>query len=225
MTAPTRIAVVDDHELFRSGVVELLQTVAEFEVVSEGATGVEAITVAHETHPDVLLLDVEMPGPGAAATIRKILDASPATRVVILTMHDDPELVRTLLDAGASGYLVKSAGRTELVAAISTAARGDATVLMSVSRSTALSLTTQSGHTPAQSVLSSREAEILSLLAEGRGNRDIASALYISEGTVKRHVANVYRKLDVSSRVEAIRKAIQIGAITNTFANESAADR
>jgi DNA-binding NarL/FixJ family response regulator len=220
VTTPIRIVVVDDHRLFRSGVVELLQTVAGFEIAAEGASGSEAITLAHELRPDVILLDIEMPGPGAAATVRKILQSSPGTRVVVLTMHDDADRVRDVFEVGASGYLIKSAGRTELIAAINTAFRNEGSVLMSVSRNTVIAL----GHgstPPPPSLLSARETEVLKLLANADANRDIAKALYISEGTVKRHLANIYAKLGASSRIDAVRKATQLGILTNTFASDA----
>lgn len=135
-----RIIVVDDHTMFRAGVVEMLMTVPDFQVIAEGSSAVEAITLAHELLPDVAVLDLEMPGPGVKAMVRRVLDASPSTRIVILTMHDDPAVVRELLDAGASGYLLKTAGRSELVAAIKSASGTDESVLLAVSRKTALSL-------------------------------------------------------------------------------------
>ena len=226
MTLSTRIVVVDDHQLFRTGLIEILQTVDGFHIVAEGATGVEAITLAHDAKPEVLILDVEMPGPGAAATIRKILDASPSTRIVVLTMHDDADIVRSLLEAGASGYLLKSAGRTELIAAINTAARHDSAILLSVSRNTAMSLARGASPPPSPpNILSPREHEVLALLAAAKTNHDIATSLYITDGTVKRHLANIYAKLGAASRMDAVRKGIQLGVISNTFAGDPMQDR
>ena len=213
MTAPTtRIVVVDDHRLFRAGLIELLDSVDGFAIVAEGGTGADAVALAHEHTPDVVVLDIEMPGPGAQASVHQILEASPNTKVVVLTMHDDAEIVRSLLDAGAAAYLLKSAGRAELVAAISAACRNDDAVLLSVSRATVLRLGRTPTMTPAD-LLSPREVQVVRQIANGDSNRDIAATLYISEATVKRHIANIYAKLGATSRVDAIRKAARRGII------------
>jgi len=216
MTLPIRVAVVDDHELFRSGLIELLESTADISVVAEGATGRDAIALTGEYSPNVILLDIEMPGPGAAATIRKITEINAATRVVILTMHDDPDFVRELLEAGAAGYLVKSAGRTELVAAITAAHRDASSVLLAVSRRTAAAFTRRIDQEKTHS-LSPREVEVLGLLSSALSNHEIANALYISDATVKRHLANIYAKLGASSRIDAARRAVQLGIVVEPF--------
>lgn len=221
MTGPTTtIVVVDDHHLFRAGLIELLDSVTEYQIAGDGATGVDAITLAHEHKPDVVILDVEMPGPGAPTTIRKILEVSPHTKIVILTMHDDPELVHSLLDAGALGYLLKSAGRAELIAAISAACRNEGSVLVSVSRNTLMSMGRSLSATAPSELLSAREIDVVRQLAGGGSNRDIAATLLISEATVKRHLANIYAKLGATSRIDAIRRAAQHGLISNTLAEQ-----
>jgi DNA-binding NarL/FixJ family response regulator len=223
MTGPTTsIVVVDDHYLFRAGLIELLDSMPEFSVSGDGASGVEAIALAHEQRPDVILLDIEMPGPGTPATIRKIAEASPHTRVVVLTMHDDPELVRSIVDAGAAGYLVKSAGREELVAAINAARRDESTVLVCVSRTTLLNMGRGGGIPADDQLLTAREVEVMRHLANGGTNRDIAAALFITEGTVKRHVANIYAKLGATSRIDAARKATKRGVIGRNLTDEFA---
>lgn len=215
MTRPVRIVVADDHGLFRAGLIELLETVPEYSVLGDVATGDAAVAAAADLKPDVLVLDVEMPGPGAHRVIQQVGDASPNTRVVVLTMHDDPDLVRSLVEVGAAAYLVKTAGRNELVASINSAARGENAVLLAVSRATAVGL----GRGPLQvgnGLLSPREYEILLLVAGAKSNRDIARGLYISEATVKRHLANVYAKLGVGSRMEAVQAAIAHGILANS---------
>lgn len=218
LSSPTRIAVVDDHHLFREGVMELLQSVPEFDIVADGASGESAVAIVNKYKPDVLILDVEMPGPGATTTIRRVLDASPNTRVVILTMHDDANLVRDLLGAGAAAYLLKSARLSELVAAISTASRNDGAVLLAVSRGTVMSL----GRTGQQEddILSGREREVLTLLAQGKSNLQIASALFISNGTVKRHLTNIYNKLGSTSRLSAVQNATRLGLLADIPADD-----
>jgi DNA-binding NarL/FixJ family response regulator len=221
MTGPaTSIIVVDDHHLFRAGLIELLDSVTEFKIAADGSTGVEAITLAHEFKPDIVVLDVEMPGPGAQATIRKILEVSPNTKIIVLTMHDDAELVRTLLEAGAAGYLLKSAGRAELIAAINAARRNEDAILLSVSRATLMRLGRTTSAPASTDLLSPREVQVVRQIASGGSTRDIASALYISEATVKRHLANIYAKLGASSRIDAIRKAAQHGIIGDSLSGE-----
>jgi DNA-binding NarL/FixJ family response regulator len=219
VTAPVRIVVADDHSLFRAGLIELLETVADFEVSGDVATGAAAVAAVAELRPDVLILDVEMPGPGAHAVIQEVAQSSPDTRVVVLTMHDDPDLVRSLVEGGAAAYLIKSAGRNELVAAINSAARGEGSVLLALSRSTAVGL----GRGPLQvgsGLLSPREFEILSLVAAAKSNREIARKLFISEATVKRHLANVYTKLGTASRMEAVQAAISNGILSSSALNK-----
>lgn len=214
MTAPVGIVVADDHNLFRAGLIELLETVDDFVVLGEVATGTAAVSAAAELKPNVLILDVEMPGPDAHTVIQEVASASPDTRVVVLTMHDDPHLVRSLVEAGAAGYLVKTAGRIELVMAIRSAARDESSVLLALSRTTAVGL----GRGPRQGgeLLSPREYEILSLVAAAKSNREIARKLYISEATVKRHLANVYTKLGASSRMEAVKAAMSSGILASS---------
>jgi DNA-binding NarL/FixJ family response regulator len=206
MTAQDEISivVVDDHTLFRHGLREILQTDPLFQVVGEGASGAQAVELAERLQPDVILLDVEMPGPGARTTISQVRFASPFTKVVILTMHDDPVFVHDLLESGASAYMVKTVAKDELIAAIRSVARDDGNVLLSVSRTTIERLDRQQ---TAGKVLSERELEVLRLLAKAKSNAQIAAELYITSGTVKRHLTNIYAKLGAVSRMDAVRKA------------------
>jgi DNA-binding NarL/FixJ family response regulator len=205
-----RVVVVDDHTLFRQGIRELLSTDPGFLVVAEGASGAEAVELAREHHPDVILLDVEMPGPGPTATIKQLRHAAPHTRVVVLTMHDDSALVHELLDSGASAYLVKTIVREELMAAVRSVNRIESNVLLSVSRETIEGL---DKHRPEGGPLSPRELDVLKLVAQAMSNAQIATRLFITEGTVKRHLSNVYAKLGAVSRVDAIRKASTAGLL------------
>jgi DNA-binding NarL/FixJ family response regulator len=221
MSAPVRIVVADDHSLFRAGLIELLDSVPEFHVLGDVATGTEAIELTAELKPDILILDVEMPGPGATVVMERAARSSPNTRVVVLTMHDDPDLVRSLLESGAAAYLLKSAGRNELVAAVNSAARSEGSVLLAVSRSTAIGL----GRGPLQNdngLLSAREYEILALVADAKSNRDIARKLYISEATVKRHLANIYSKLGASTRMAAVQTAVANGILSGAVVRRAA---
>lgn len=207
------VVLVDDHALFRAGLAELLKTVPGHVVLGQGASGDEAVALAREHRPDVVMLDVEMPGPGVSSTIFGILRESPRTRVVVLTVHDDPDILRQVFDAGAAGFLAKSAGCAELVAAIDSTRREQDGFLLSASRATS-SAVVRARTTPAESPLTAQEGRVLELLAQGRPNRQIAVELFISETTVKRHLTNIYRKLAATSRLQAVARATQIGLLS-----------
>ena len=204
-----KVLLVDDHTLFREGIVEIFDAEEGMEVAGEAANGQEAIELAAEVKPDVVLLDVEMPLMGAEQAVCRILCTSPCSKILVLTMYDEPRLVRKLLMLGAHGYLVKNATREELVAAVHTVHRVEDHIVLSVSRSTAARLEGSE-----QSVLSSRELEVLLLISRAMSNSQVASRLHISEGTVKRHLTNIYAKLGVSSRADAAKKALSSGLLT-----------
>lgn len=203
------VLLVDDHALFREGVVEIFAAEDDMRVVGEAENGAEAIALAEREKPDVVLLDVDMPVMGAEGAIEGILRTSPSSKVIVLTMYDEPRLVRKLLALGAHAYIVKNATREELVAAVRTVHRVEDRVVLSVSRSTADRLEGSERGT-----LSGRELEVLLLTVRAMSNSQIASHLHISEGTVKRHLTNIYAKLGVSSRADAAKKALTSGLIT-----------
>lgn len=207
---PIKVLLVDDHTLFREGIAEIFATEEDMRLVGEAGDGEEAAGLAEERKPHVVLLDVEMPGPGAEETLRRILRVSPSPKVIVLTMYDEPRLVRNLLALGARAYMTKAAAREELLSAIRTVYRDNDRVILSVTRDTLERLEGR-----ARSVLSSRELEILALMARGMSNGQIASQLYISVGTVKRHATNIYAKLGVCCRVDAINEAVATGLITS----------
>ena len=208
--------LADDHTMFRQGLKEMLSTDESIEVVGEAENGVEAVALARELKPDVAILDIEMPVMGAREAMDLLLRTSPTSRIVVVTMHDDPRLVREFLGHGASGYLVKSASLQELLTAVHTAAENpegpqEENVVMVVPREAferAERATEEGG-------LSARELEILLLVARGLSNRQISRTLNVAEATVKRHLANLYPKMDVSSRGEATRKALSEGWISS----------
>jgi DNA-binding NarL/FixJ family response regulator len=204
-----KVLLADDHALFREGVAEICDAEGDMRVVGEAQNGVEAVTLAAKETPDVVILDVEMPVMSAEVAISRILRASPSSKVLVLSMYDEPRLVRKLLALGAHGYIVKNATREELVAAIRTVYQVENRVVLLVSRSTADRL-----EGAEKSMLSSRELEVLLLTARAMSNSEIASYLHISEGTVKRHLTNIYAKLGVSSRADAAKKALTSGLIT-----------
>jgi DNA-binding NarL/FixJ family response regulator len=209
-----RVLLADDHTMFRQGLREMLSTDEAIEVVGEAENGREAVALARERRPDVVVLDVEMPVMGAAEAMDGMLEISPPPRILIVTMYDNPRLVRELLARGASGYLVKSASLEELLAAVHTAAgtslgpRGQ-NVILAVPRGVL-----ERAEQGEDEYLSGRELEILLLAARGLSNRRIADALHLSEATVKRHLANIYARIRVNSRGEATRKALSEGWIS-----------
>jgi DNA-binding NarL/FixJ family response regulator len=202
-----KVLLVDDHALFREGVVEIFAVENDMRVVGEAENGAEAIVLAQREKPDVVLLDVEMPVLGGEGAIEGILRVSPSSKVLVLTMHDEPRLVRKLLRLGANAYIVKT--RKELVAAVRTLHRVEDRVVLSVSRTTADRLEGSEKDT-----LSGRELEVLLLTVRAMSNSQIAAYLHISEGTVKRHLTNIYAKLGVSSRADAAKKALTSRLIT-----------
>jgi DNA-binding NarL/FixJ family response regulator len=202
---PHRITVllVDDHALVRDGLREILAVEEDVAVVGEAATSLDAVARAAALRPDVLLLDVEIPGWEASETVVRIRQASPRTRVLILSMYDGPHLVRRLLSVGISGYLLKSVDRHELVSAIRSVYTAPERVVLAVSRES-LAQTRGDMEDP----LSPRELEILELVAQALSNVQVANRLNITEATVKRHLRNVFVKLGAVSRIDAVNKAI-----------------
>ena len=199
---PLRLVLVDDHRLFRESLGALLGVHEGIEVVAEGSNGDEACWLARQHRPDVLLLDVEMPGQSVLTSLVEIRSASPSTRIVVLTMHENTTLARQLLLRGASAYLIKTIGHNELVAAVrATTERAADMVTLSVSRGGLAGLAAAGGP-----VLSDRELEVLSLVSRARTNAAIAAELRITEGTVKRHLSNINAKLG-STSLDAVRRA------------------
>jgi DNA-binding NarL/FixJ family response regulator len=201
-----RVLLADDHAMFRQGVSEMLSTDEDIEVVGEAENGEEAVALAERLRPDVVLLDVEMPVMGARRAMEIMLGNSPVPRVIIVTMHDDPRLVREFIGLGASAYLVKSATIEELHTAVHTAASSPAGNVITAPGTL---------RNPAETDgLSRRELEVLLMVARGMSNQQIAVSLHLSEATIKRHLANIYPKMGVTSRGEAVRMALSRGWIS-----------
>jgi DNA-binding NarL/FixJ family response regulator len=198
----TRIVMVDDHTLLRQAVREILDFEPDMRVVGEAGNSDDAVQLIARARPDVVLLDVEIPGDDVRTTMRRVRRCSPDSRVLVLSMYDEPQLVQDLLNLGVRGYLLKSVSRHELVAAIRSVRSDEARVVLSVSRR---SLAQAEPGTPA--VLSSREIEVLLLAARAMSNAQIGARLSITESTVKRHLRNVFAKLGAVSRIDAVNKA------------------
>ncbi|MEJ7820244.1 MAG: response regulator transcription factor [Rubrobacteraceae bacterium] len=207
--------VADDHALVRHGMTEMLSTDHGIEVVAEAVDGRDAIALAERTKPDVVILDVEMPVMGGQVALRKLLALSPPPKVVIVTVFADESHVRELLALGASAYLSKNASMRDLISSVRSVAAGDPKgpdendVMLFLPRGTF-----EEGVGTRVSSLTPREAEILLLAARGMGNLGIAQYLHLSERTVKRHLSNVYKKIDVHSRGAATKKALSEGWIS-----------
>ncbi len=206
-----KVLLADDHAMFRQGIREMISTDDTLEVVGEAGDGREATDLVEDLRPDVVLLDVEMPVMGAKEAMGRIMDVPSPPRVVIVTMYDDPRLVRELIGLGAVAYLVKSATIEELLSAVHSAAHSP----IGPVEGAVVIAPESSFRDPAQADgLSGRELEVLLMVARGMGNQRIAAALHLSEATVKRHLANVYPKIGVSSRGEAVSKALHEGWIS-----------
>lgn len=202
-----RVLLADDHVILRETLRECLQLEPDFDVVGDAADGAQAVALSGRLLPDVLLLDVEMPGLPVGITIPRVRQASPQTRVIMLSMHESPNLVRELLALGIRGYLNKRVSRQHLVSVIRGCMREGDEVLISVSQFAAVA---ESGQ---DSRISAREREVLTLVAGALSNRQVAVRLGITEGTVKRHLRNIFEKLDAVSRIDAVNKAVDASLI------------
>jgi DNA-binding NarL/FixJ family response regulator len=214
-----RLLLVDDQALFREGLRILLSVHRDLEVVGEAANGKEAVELAADLKPDVVLMDLRMPVLDGVGATRLVRQEHPQTAVIVLTTFDDDENVFEALRAGAAGYLLKDVSSDKLVEAIHAAARGESFLHPSVAAKVIAEFTRISGQParpgaqPLVEPLSERELEILAIMATGATNREIAGQLYIAEGTVKNHVTNILGKLDARDRTQAVLKAQQLGIL------------
>jgi DNA-binding NarL/FixJ family response regulator len=213
---PIRILIADDHPLFRDGLRALLESVSDMQVIGEAATGDEALTQARTLQPDVILMDLKMPGMNGIEATRRILHTSPHIRILVVTMFEDDDSVFAAIRAGARGYLLKGAIQEETLRAIRAVAHGEAIFgpavaerLMHYFGSTRA--TAKSGPAQFFPELTDREYEILTLIAQRKSNADIAARLVLSPKTVRNHVSNILSKLQVADRTEAMHAAWTAG--------------
>ncbi len=214
---PIRILLADDHTLFRKGIRTLIDQMRDLEVVGEGANGQEAVSQARELVPDVILMDIQMPVINGIEATRNILQENPHIGVVLLTMFDDPESVFSGMRAGARGYVLKEAEPEELRRAIDAAYRGEVILCPIIAKKVLQHFgrdrKPQQPGLPYEG-LTPRELEVLQLAADGLSNKEIAGRLVISEKTVKNHIANIFSKLQVNDRTQAILYALRKGLVT-----------
>jgi DNA-binding NarL/FixJ family response regulator len=198
-----RVLLADDHQLVRSGLAALLTGSEDIEVVGTASNGIEAVDMAREFSPDVVLMDLVMPGMDGVEATRRLVAEQPQVQVVVLTSFSDQERILAALDAGAIGYLLKDVDPAELVRGVRAAARGESPLHPKAARSL---LSSRTEHRPAERTnveLTPREAEVLSLLRQGLANKQIARALGISQATVKAHLTSVFQRIGVTDRVQA----------------------
>jgi len=211
MDEPIRILIADDHEGFRSGLAALLGTQPGLVVAGEAETGHEAVERSLALQPDVVLMDLNMPGLDGIAATRRIVDTSPHIAILVLTMADHDAAVFDALRAGARGYLLKGADRAELTRAIRAVASGEAIFGPDVARRLMAYFADAPIRAPAFPDLSDRELEILELIARGMSNQQIVDRLVISPKTVRNHISNIFSKLQVRDRAEAVVRAREAG--------------
>ncbi len=211
--SPIRILIADDHALFREGLCALLNSIPDAEVVGEAATGEEAVSRAAQLQPDVMLMDIQMPGINGIEATRRIARDSPHIGVIVVTMFEDDDSVFAAMRAGARGYVLKGADQEEILKVIRAVAAGEAHFGPEIARRlmSFFAAPKPSAVVEAFPDLTAREREILDLIARGRNNQEIASRLYLSPKTIRNHVSNIFAKLQVADRAQAIVRAREAG--------------
>jgi two-component system, NarL family, response regulator NreC len=211
MTKNLRLLLVDDHEIVRAGLRMLFQAEPDMEIVAEAGSGAEAVVAAGRLKPDVIIMDVAMPGMNGIEATRRIKSEYPDACVLALTMHEDEQYFVEILNAGAAGYIPKRAAPDDLVSAIRAVAEGHVFLHASLARFLVREAAKQDDSDT--SVLTPRELEVLTLIADGKTSREIAEELVISAKTVDRHRENIMSKLDIHNRVDLVKYAISKGLI------------
>lgn len=220
----TKIVIIDDHQLFREGVKRILDFERDFEVVAEGDDGSEALQLVEQYQPDVVIMDINMPSVNGVEATKQLVEANPETKVIILSIHDDETYVTHALQTGARGYLLKEMDADALIQAVKVVAEGGSYLHPKVTHSLVKEYRRLASQGQASTylmqeveirrplhLLTRRECEVLQLLADGKSNRGIGEALYISEKTVKNHVSNILQKMNVNDRTQAVVVAIKNG--------------
>ena len=214
---PIRILIADDHALLRQGIRNFLSLESDFEIIGEAADGEETISRAHELRPDILLLDINMPKGNGIEVATRLRETHPEIRILALTIHDDENYMMKMIQSGAAGYLLKDVEPSMMVQAIRRVHAGESFVEPSLTAKLFRGITDREAQKPAPQAtgmsesdkLSAREIEVLRLIGRGMSNAEIARELYLSEKTVKNHLTNIFRKIQVSDRTQAVLFAIK----------------
>lgn len=210
---PTRVMIVDDHPLFRDGLRALLEQQSDFTLVGDADTVAAAVRLAQDVRPDVVLMDLNLPDGGGVAATRQIVAQQPQVHVIALTVHDEPEMLAAMAEAGAHGYILKGARSAELIRAVRTVVATGVALSPEVLPDLLKQYRRLAQTTEIEPRLSARELEILRLIATGAANREIAARLALSTQTVKNHLSVIYEKLGVSNRTGAVVVAFEKGLL------------
>lgn len=214
MKAKTKVLIADDHALLRESMRNLLDHQDDMEVVGEACDGEEAVRLSSDLKPDIAVMDIIMPKMNGIEASKEIKKVSPGTAIIILTAYDDAQYVLGLLEAGAAGYLLKSARGRDVIAAIRAVRAGESVLhpsIIAMLLKRAMGMPTEDSKLKGKENLTDREIEVLRLAATGMSNKEIAEKLSVTVRTVKAHISNVFAKMDVASRTEAILKAVREG--------------
>ncbi|MDK2798450.1 MAG: hypothetical protein PWP27_30 [Clostridiales bacterium] len=200
-----RVLIADDHSMVRQGLKQIVELEEDMEVVAQAANGDEAVNLAMEIQPDVILMDINMPGMNGIQAISQLKEKRCPSKIIVLTIHSDREYLIKTVQLGAAGYVLKDADSDVLIQAIKNVYRGESYIqpTMTTELIKEFSKSSEEHQVKGQSLLTQREIEVLELIAEGMLNKEIAAKLYISEKTVKNHVSNIFKKLNVSDRTQA----------------------
>jgi DNA-binding NarL/FixJ family response regulator len=209
MSGSIRVAVADDHPVVRDGLVAMLKTQSDFQIVGEAGSGREALMLVESAQPEVLLLDLEMPQLDGVEVLRRLRAAGAPTRVIVFTVYDSDERIIAAVESGAVGYLLKGAPRQEVFSAVRTVAAGGSLLAPRAAAAVLRKVRGEPAAKPAAPTLTPREQSVLEYLAGGLGNKQIAARLGIAERTVKFHVSSVFTKLGAGNRAEAVARAVK----------------
>lgn len=210
---PTRILIIDDHAVLRGGLKMLIDAETDLRVVGEAGSLAEGLTLLATLHPDVITLDLSMPGPSGVAAVERLRNAAPAARIVVLTMHDDPSYVRAALALGAHAFVNKSAADSELITALRAVAAGGTFVDMKTQTAVAQMPRSKPAESAPVDELSQREREVLAAVAQGQTNQQVADHLGVSVKTIESYRARMMKKLGLKQRADLVRVAIELGLL------------